>query len=404
MSGSPTPASPGTGNPAPAGPGSSGPALPPSSPFEAGQDLGAARAIGDGVLIGDGIAPTLGERLTALGLPGRAFLITDQRVAERYAGALMAGLERAGYRPEMMAIAGGEGAKSLIQAGELYAWLADQRAERRDTVVALGGGVIGDLAGFVAATYLRGVPLVQVPTTVLSQVDSAIGGKTAINLPQGKNLVGAFYPARLTLIDIAFLDHLPRRELRNGWAEVVKTAIIFDPALFDELEGVPVEAMPRTQLLDVVARCVRWKSKLVEEDPTEKGPRVLLNFGHTIGHALEAACGYGTYLHGEAVAIGIVGVAAISRRLGLIDGEFARRIERALLQTGLPVRYSRAVVTPEAILRAAAADKKTQGARLRWILSAGPGRTEIRDDVPLPLVRDVLEFLATPEHHPEPSE
>ncbi|MDQ3703191.1 MAG: 3-dehydroquinate synthase [Chloroflexota bacterium] len=346
------------------------------------------------VAIGDGIAATLGERMRALGLRGRAFVVTDSRVAQRYGEVVLRGLADAGFRPAQIAVAGGEGAKSLAQAGELYAWLADQHAERRDAVVALGGGVIGDLAGFVAATYLRGVSLVQLPTTVLAQVDSAIGGKTAVNLPQGKNLVGAFYPARLTLIDVALLDHLPPRELRNGWAEVIKTAVIFDPAMFEELEGFPVDAMSRAQLLDVIARCVRWKTDVVREDPTEQGRRMLLNFGHTIGHALESACGYETYLHGEAVAIGMAGVADLSQRLGLIDPTIRERIERSLLQNDLPVRYRHSVATPEVILRAAAADKKSRGARLRWILSTGLGQTTIRDDIPHKLVLEVLEALA----------
>lgn len=346
------------------------------------------------VVIGDGIADTLGERMRALGLRGRAFVVTDARVAQRYGGAVSEGLAGNGFRPALIAISGGEGAKSLAQAGELYAWLADQHAERRDAVVALGGGVIGDLGGFVAATYLRGVSLVQLPTTVLAQVDSAIGGKTAVNLPQGKNLVGAFYSARLTVIDVALLDHLPPRELRNGWAEVIKTAVIFDPAMFEELERRPVDAMPRAQLLDVIARCVRWKTEVVREDPTEQGRRMLLNFGHTIGHALEAACGYETYLHGEAVAIGMAGAAALSQRLGLIDQTIRERIERSLLLNDLPVRYSCSVATSEGILHAAAADKKSQGARLRWILSTGLGQTTIRDDVPPGLVLEVLEALA----------
>jgi 3-dehydroquinate synthase len=295
-----------------------------------------------------------------------------------------------------VAVGGGEGAKTLARAGELYAWLADRRAERRDTIVAVGGGVIGDLAGFVAATYLRGVPLVQVPTTVTAQVDSAIGGKTAVNLPQGKNLVGAFYPARLTLIDVALLEGLPPRELRAGWAEVIKTAMIFDAPLFDALERSRPEDMGRARLLDVIARCARWKEEIVAEDPLERGRRILLNFGHTIGHALEAATAYGTYLHGEAVAIGMVGVAEISRRLGLVDGDFRARIERTLEANALPVRYRASTATPDDILRAMAADKKTVGARQRWVLAVRPWGTVVRDDVPPDLVRDVLDGLSDP--------
>ena len=292
---------------------------------------------------------------------------------------------------------GGEGAKSLAQAGELYAWLAEEQAERRDTVVALGGGVIGDLAGFVAATYLRGVPLVQVPTTVLAQVDSSIGGKTAVNLPQGKNLVGAFHPARLTVIDVALLDRLPRRELHNGWAEVIKTAAIFDAPLFDTLEATPPEAMDRQAFLEVIERCVRWKMQVVEEDPRERGPRMLLNFGHTIGHALEAACGYetlparrgGGHRHGR-------GDARSAGALAWWTTPSVERLEGVLRASALPIRYRRSLASPGSLAATPPArDKKTQGARLRWILLTGLGQTTIRDDVPLPLVREVLEGLST---------
>jgi 3-dehydroquinate synthase len=356
-----------------------------------------ALSAGGEVAIGDGILHTLGERLVALGHRGRAFVISDVRVAARHGQATLDALGRAGLNPALRAIEGGEGAKTLAQAGELYGWLADQRAERRDAIVALGGGVIGDLAGFVAATYLRGVALVQVPTTVLAQIDSAIGGKTAVNLPQGKNLVGAFHQARLTLIDVALLDGLPDRDFRAGWAEVIKTALIFDEPLFEQLEYARPQAMPRAELLDVIARCVRWKLKIVDEDPTERGPRMLLNFGHTIGHAIEAAFGYGRYLHGEAVAIGMAGAAEISRRRGLIEAALVARIEACLVRNDLPVRYDGAAAAPETILEAAASDKKAQGATLRWILLTGLGRPTIAGDVPPDLVLEVLRHLAAVE-------
>jgi 3-dehydroquinate synthetase len=238
------------------------------------------------------------------------------------------------------------------------------------------------------------VALVQVPTTVLAQVDSSVGGKTAINLPQGKNLVGAFHPARLTLIDVALLDALPQREFQSGWAEVLKTAVLFDAALFQELEFTRARELSRGPLLDVIARCVRWKLKIVEEDPTEKGPRMLLNFGHTIGHGIEAACAYGTYLHGEAVAIGMAGAAEISRRLGLIDRTLVERIEGALIRNDLPVRYDPTMARHEGILEAMRKDKKSQAARIRWILTTGVGTTKITDDVPPELVRAVVIGLA----------
>ncbi|CAA9249445.1 MAG: 3-dehydroquinate synthase [uncultured Chloroflexi bacterium] len=361
-------------------------ASPPAVPAHATEDTQ--------IVFGDGILSALGVRMKEAGLAGRAFVITDDRVGSRYAGRTLEALDSAGFRPELVSVAGGETAKSLQTAAELYSWLADQRAERRDVVVALGGGVMGDLAGFVAATYLRGLALVQVPTTVLAQVDSSVGGKTAINLPQGKNLVGAFHPATLTLIDIAFLDELPPRELSAGWAEVIKTAVIFDPPLFEELERTMPQEMDRGQLLDVISRCVQWKMKIVAEDPTEKGPRMLLNFGHTIGHAIEAATGYGQYLHGEAVAIGMAGVTELSRRLGLVDGALVERIETCVKRADLPVRYEGRLVSPEQLLRAAAADKKAQAARLRWVLTTGLGSTTISSDVPEPLVLDVLRDLA----------
>jgi 3-dehydroquinate synthase len=353
-----------------------------------------AAAFQTDIVFGDGVLSALGTRMAELGLGGRAFVVTDDRVGPQFAGPALEALNSAGFQPEIVSVADGEGAKSLETAAELYAWLADQRAERRDTVVALGGGVIGDLAGFVAATYLRGMAFVQVPTTVLSQVDSSVGGKTAINLPQGKNLVGAFHPARLTLIDIAFLDTLPTRQLRNGWAEVVKTAVIFEERLFDELERTTPEQMDRGQLLDVIERCVRWKMKIVEEDPTEKGPRMLLNFGHTIGHAIEAACGYTRYLHGEAVSIGMAGASEISHRMGLLDRQTADRITACLSRNELPLRYDRSLATPERVLDAAGSDKKAQGSRLRWILATGLGKTHISTDVPNDLVLDVLRGLA----------
>lgn len=352
---------------------------------------------GTRIVIGDGMLASLGAAMRDVGLTGRAFVITEWRVAERYGEAVMAALDAVDFRPALVAIEGGEGAKSLAQAGELYAWLADQRTERRDAIVALGGGVIGDLAGFVAATYLRGVALVQVPTTVLAQVDSAIGGKTAVNLAQGKNLVGAFHPPRLTLIDVAVLATLPPRELHAGWAEVIKTAMIFDAPLFEQIEHTRPEALSSGDRRDIIARCVQWKQRLCDEDPTEKGPRMLLNFGHTIGHALESSFGYGTYLHGEAVAIGMVGAAEISRRLGLIDRRLVERLQVSLEGNGLPVRYDARRVPPEAVLRAAAVDKKSRGARLQWILLTGLGQTTISGDVPEGLVLDVLHWLGTEE-------
>jgi 3-dehydroquinate synthase len=346
------------------------------------------------VAFGDGIVSALGARMREVGLEGRAFVVTHPEIAASHGGNVLEALDGAGYRPEVVTVESGEPSKSLATAGEVYAWLADQRAERRDTIVALGGGVVGDLAGFVAATYLRGMAWTQVPTTVLAQVDSSVGGKTAVNLPQGKNLVGAFHPARLTLIDVGLLDGLPARERDSGWAEVIKTAVIFDAELFERLERTSQAELGRGELLDVIERCVRWKMKVVEEDPTEKGIRIVLNFGHTIAHALEAVAGYGRYLHGEAVAVGMVAAAEISQRRGLIDASLVERIVASLRRNELPVRYDRSAATPESLLAAAASDKKSAGARLRWVLSTGLGSTTVAHDIPDSLVLDVLRELA----------
>ena len=273
------------------------------------------------VAIGDGILAELGQRMRALDLQGRAFVITDERVGQVHGEALLAALEGAGYRPALSAVQGGEGAKSLAQAGELYAWLADEKAERRDTVVALGGGVIGDLAGFVAATYLRGVPAGAGADDGAGAGRQLRRGQDGGQPPPGQESGGGLPPGPPDGDRRGPAGRPAPRELRNGWAEVIKTAAIFDAPLFETLEATPPEAMDRVAFLEVIERCVRWKMQVVEEDPRERGPRMLLNFGHTIGHALEAACGYETYLHGEAVAIGMVGAAQISRRLGLVEDD-----------------------------------------------------------------------------------
>ena len=224
------------------------------------------------IVASDGILDTLGEHLRSAGLDGKVFVISDRQVWSHVGPTLALALTTRGFVVRTKTIAGGEHRKTLREAEALYTWLAAERAERRDTIVALGGGVVGDLVGFVAATYLRGVALVQVPTSVLAQVDSAIGGKTAVDLPAGKNLVGAFHEARITLIDTRTLDTLPVRDLRAGWAEVLKTTLLFDPPLFERLEGYDATDVPADLRREVVARCANWKQKLVREDPQGARP------------------------------------------------------------------------------------------------------------------------------------
>jgi shikimate kinase/3-dehydroquinate synthase len=346
------------------------------------------------VFVGWGCLDQLGMRMRNAGLSGRAFVISDDRVLPLHGDRVARVLGEAGFAPQSRAVPEGEGSKSLEMAGRLYDWLVEKRCERGDTVVALGGGVAGDLAGFVSATFLRGLPLVQVPTSLMAMVDSSIGGKVAINHPEGKNLVGAFYQPRLVLTDVGLLSTLPRRELVSGWAEVVKHAMIRDSHLLRLLEEHVKEllGLGREPLSDVVARSAAIKASVVSEDEREQGLRTILNYGHTIAHGLEAATGYERLLHGEAVSIGMAGAAMISRRLGLLSADVAERQVRLLDLFGLPVVAS-SDLRIEDILRAMALDKKTRGERIRWVLLEDVARPVIRDDVPRELAEQVIRDL-----------
>ena len=342
-------------------------------------------------IVGRDVLPELSGALAQHGLDGRLFIIADERVAQHTQNTLEKTLADQGHRVTTYLVPSGEGSKNLREAERIYHWLAEQRAERKEAIVAFGGGVVGDLAGFVAATYLRGMPLVQVPTTLVAQIDSSIGGKVAVDLPEGKNLVGAFYPALITCIDVSFLETLTQRDLLAGWAEVIKTALLFDAPLFAEIaKRGPADLTPDF-LLEVVPRCVRWKQKVVAEDPKEQGIRALLNYGHTIGHALEAATGYQRYLHGEAVAIGMHGAARIARHLDLLGKEAFARQQAVIAQYDLPVRYSN--VDPAAIESAIALDKKNSQGRVRWILLQDIGTPQMESAVPQSLVRQVIHEL-----------
>jgi 3-dehydroquinate synthase len=350
------------------------------------------------VVVGQDILPATGERVREAGLKGRVFVFSDDRVFPLHGQALLDGLRAGGCEAEARVLPAGEATKSLEAAFSAYDWLVERRAERGDAVLALGGGVVGDLAGFVAATYLRGLPFVQVPTTLLAQIDSAIGGKVAVNHPRGKNLVGAFYPARLVVADTGLLRTLPRPDLASGWAEVVKTAMILDEELLGLLErSAPALLEPELGLTsEVVRRSIRHKEDVVAEDPREQGRRIILNYGHTIAHALEAATGYGALLHGEAVAIGMRGEAEISRRLGMLEPAVVRRQEACLDAFGLPRRVGERTADlpdPGVVVDAMGLDKKVRGRVIRWVLLEGIGRPAIRADVPSELVHEVLADL-----------
>ena len=322
------------------------------------------------VHVGPGLLARLGALTLRAGLnPGRAALVTDANVAPLYAAAVDDALRAAGFIATVIEVPAGEASKSLDALAGLYDQLTAAELDRTSPIFALGGGVIGDLAGFAAATYLRGLPLIQIPTTLVAQVDSALGGKTAVNHRAAKNLIGAFYQPRLIVADTATLTTLPTREFREGLGEVIKYGAIMDapfiawletamPAILGR-EAAPLEAM--------VERSLRHKAYVVANDEREGGLRKILNFGHTLGHALEASAGYGSYLHGEAVAIGMVAAARLSTRYaGLSAGE-ASRLERLIEAAGLPTRMPPGWES-DSFLRALRLDKKRAGDAVEFVL------------------------------------
>jgi len=291
------------------------------------------------VHVGSGILDRVGELAVDAGLkPGRAALISDSNVAKLYAGRVSSSLKAAGFDAVVIDIPAGEASKSLEMLATLYDRMTEAELDRQSVVFALGGGVTGDLGAFAAATYLRGIAVVQIPTTVVAQVDSALGGKSGVNHRLAKNLIGAFYQPRMILADVESLKTLPEREFREGLAEVIKYGAIMDAAMVTDLER-DLDAILRrdvTVLEAIVERSLKHKAYVVENDEREGGLRKILNFGHTIGHAIEASAGYGRYLHGEAVAIGMVAACAISRKFaGLAEAE-SDRIVKLLRKAGLP--------------------------------------------------------------------
>ena len=346
------------------------------------------------VWVGWGLLDSLGERVKALVDPGVAYIVSDEGV-HRHARHAQRSMESAGIPTHMLLIPPGEQSKSLEKAQLIYRWLAERKAERGHLILGVGGGVVGDLAGFVAATYLRGVPFALVPTSLLAMMDSSIGGKTAVDLPQGKNLVGAFYQPRFVLSDVATLQTLPKRDLTSGWAEALKHGLILDEELLTTFESqkAPITALDPDAATDVIRRSVAVKANIVSQDERETlGIRVLLNYGHTIGHAIEAATGFGKFLHGEAVSVGMMGAAYIGQAMGMTSADEVDRQRAVLEGYGLPRSFAGLEVG--AVLDAMRSDKKTAGKTIRWVLLDGIGKAVTRDDVPAEVVKETLERLA----------
>jgi 3-dehydroquinate synthase len=343
------------------------------------------------IRIGTGNSPEMGSFLTSLGDVSHAVIVTDTNVQEPHAEQIAASLAGAGLAVDLVAVEPGETSKSIDVANALWEKLLELGADRRSVVVAVGGGVVGDLAGFVAATYARGVRFLQVPTSLLAQVDSSVGGKVGINLPDAKNMVGAFLQPIGVLIDTATLDTLPPREYTAGLGEVVKYGVILDAPLFERLEAnVPgLLAREHGLLVDVIARCCRLKADVVRRDEREEsGLRAVLNYGHTFAHAFETLAGYGKILHGEAVALGMVCAGRLAAQLGRVDERFITRQDDLLAGLGLPTRPPRFDV--DRLFDAMMHDKKVAHGRPRFVLPTRLGHVELVEDVDPDEVRAAL--------------
>ncbi len=341
--------------------------------------------------IGADILTRAGELLQQVGVSGKVAIVTNPTVAQLYLEPIRAALSQGGFETVAVLLPDGEEFKNFASLQIIYDRLISERFERKCCILALGGGVIGDLAGFAAATYLRGVAFAQIPTTLLAHVDSSVGGKTGVNHADGKNLIGAFYQPKLVLIDVATLKTLPRREMIAGLAEVIKYGVIKDREFFQWLEDkidklIEHHAEP---LIDTIAKCCAIKARVVEADEREDDYRAILNFGHTIGHALEAVTGYTEFLHGEAVGIGMVKAAALSLRQGFCDQKDFSRILAVIEKAGLPTEIP-AGVSVQSLIQSMELDKKATGGKIKFVMCEGIGKTRFHSLTPA----DILAGLA----------
>ncbi len=344
------------------------------------------------IKVGDGLLPQLGAECAQLKLGQRCAVITDANVGRHFAKTAMKSLAASGFEAVLVTVPAGEKSKRLAMVEKCYDALAAHRLERKSFIVALGGGVVGDLAGFVAATYLRGIPFVQVPTTLLAQVDSSVGGKTGVNLKAGKNLAGAFYQPQLVLCDLDTLKALPRREFVSGLAEVIKYGVIYDAVLFAQLERNLPKLLQRDMgtLKAIIARCCEIKADVVGQDETESGLRAILNFGHTIGHAIENSSGYGKYLHGEAIAIGQVAAAQLSHKILGLPTRDVERIGKLFQQAGLPVKIRLDAARRKKLFAAMKLDKKVSGGEVKFVLAEKIGKVVWGQKVATAMIEEVL--------------
>jgi len=356
------------------------------------------------VVIGTGALADLGSQVAARGFKAgtKVLVVTNPVVHDHYGATALTSLQAAGFAASALVIEAGEDQKTPATVAQIHDAAFERKLERGSLIVALGGGVVGDMAGFAAASWLRGIAVVQVPTTLLAMVDAAIGGKTGVNHPGGKNLIGAFHQPRLVLIDPSTLATLPEREFRAGMAEVIKYGVINDAPLFADLEaaaardpeaGLASEAAVGAGLLQrLLERSAAAKARVVAADEREGGLRAILNYGHTIGHVIEALCGYGTYLHGEAVGLGMLAAGQIAVAMGLWSADEQARQQTLIRAAGLPLQLP--ALDPEAVLDCLQGDKKVRDGKVRFVLPTAIGAVVMRDDVQAETITEVLSHLA----------
>ncbi len=355
------------------------------------------------IIIGSGILKSLGGYIKQLNIGETAYIITNNTIKNIYGGILDKLLTASGFNLKFKTIPDSEKSKSLKIVFSIIEDLAEYSKHKRVFIIAFGGGVIGDIAGFAASIYKRGIPYIQIPTTLLAQIDSSIGGKTAVDLKQGKNLVGAFYQPKLIYTDINFLNSLNLRQLRSGLSEIIKYAIIKDPLMFEYLEKNYTAILNKNMaaLEFIISRSCKIKAEIVQcDEREEKDIRTILNFGHTIGHAIETAGGYKKYNHGEAIAIGMLTACEISLILELIDTALLKRIEELIKKIGLPVKID--TLSIEKIIEAHYLDKKFTGSENKFVLIEGIGKTRVEKNIPLKAIKEALKrrskmrVIATP--------
>jgi 3-dehydroquinate synthase len=338
----------------------------------------------------------LGQKCSELKLGKKIIVVSNPMVFKRYGQLVVDSLTVAGFTVSTCLLPAGERYKTLNSLQKIYDQAIEQRLERSSTLLALGGGVIGDMTGFAASSWLRGVNFIQVPTSLLAMVDASIGGKTGVNHPRGKNLIGAFYQPRLVMIDPTVLQTLPEREWRAGMAEVIKYGIIWDAELFEMLEKADrldrLTSLSDTLITEILRRSAQAKVDVVSQDEKEAGIRAILNYGHTIGHAVESLTGYKVVNHGEAVAIGMVAAGQLGVDLDLWSAAAAARQDAVIVKTGLPIKLPPGLSIP-AIVTALSLDKKVQAGRVRFVLPTKIGNAIVTDQVEHPLVTDVLQSM-----------